>query len=149
MQIKIFTVPIVGSEAVNEELNAFLRGKKVLQVEQQLVQGTRGNYWSFCVRYLESQSTKIDTGKKQRKDYKRELSEAAFARFARFRAVRKDVAKADGIPPFAVFTDEELAGIAQLEELTPVTMKTVKGVGDKKVEKYADHLIRALQDEES
>jgi hypothetical protein len=31
MQIKIMTVPIVGGEAANEELNLLSRSKKVLQ----------------------------------------------------------------------------------------------------------------------
>ncbi|MEN0004008.1 MAG: hypothetical protein AAF798_07690 [Bacteroidota bacterium] len=37
MQFKIFSVPIVEGEAINEALNAFLRGNKILQVEQELI----------------------------------------------------------------------------------------------------------------
>lgn len=51
MQIKIFSVPAVGGEAINEDLNKFLRGHKILQVEQQLINEAGGAYWSFCVRY--------------------------------------------------------------------------------------------------
>jgi len=52
MQIKVFSVPVVSGEAVNDELNAFLRGNKILQVEQQLVASAEGTYWSFCIRYI-------------------------------------------------------------------------------------------------
>ena len=31
MQIKVFTIPVLGGERANEELNTFLRSKRVLQ----------------------------------------------------------------------------------------------------------------------
>jgi hypothetical protein len=34
MQIKLFTIPILGGEKLNEELNLFLRSKKVSSVCQ-------------------------------------------------------------------------------------------------------------------
>lgn len=148
MQIKIISVPIVGGEASNEELNAFLRSRKILQVEQQLIDRAGGAYWSFCIRYIDKQASQGSTERgREKKDYKRILSEEAFGRFSKFRAVRKQVAQDTGVPPFAVFTDEELAGLSELAELTPASMKTVKGVGDKKVEKYGDHFIKAAADE--
>jgi len=41
-----------------------------------------------------------------------------------------------------VFTDEELAGLAKLDSITEKTMLSVKGIGDKKVERFAKHFIR-------
>ena len=38
MQIKIFTIPIMGGELLVEEMNVFLRSKKVLQLKEHLVQ---------------------------------------------------------------------------------------------------------------
>lgn len=148
MQIKIISVPVVGGEAINEELNAFLRGNKILQVDQQLADRPGGACWTFCIRYVEKRAWQSDKPK-ERKDYKKALSKEAFDRFARYRAIRKEVAERDGVPAFAVFTDKELAGLAELEELTPAGMKTVKGIGDKKVEKYAERFIKAMKDEES
>ncbi len=40
MQIQIFTIPIIGGEQINDEMNRFLRTHKVLQTESQLVSGT-------------------------------------------------------------------------------------------------------------
>jgi superfamily II DNA helicase RecQ len=149
MQIKVFSVPVVGGEAVNDELNAFLRGNKILQVEQQLVASAEGTYWSFCIRYIGKSSGSDKTEKRVRKDYKKELSPKAFERFSILRKIRKQVAEEDGVPAFAVFTDEELAGLALLEEITPTNMKTVRGIGDKKVEKYAERFQKALKDASS
>jgi len=149
MEIKIFSVPVVGGEAINEELNAFLRGNKVLQVEQQLVTGAEGAYWSFCIRYIEKGSGSGKSQKRPRKDYKNELPPEVFERFSVLRKIRKQIAEEDSVPAFAVFSDEELAGLSQLADFSPTSMKSVKGIGDKKVEKYAERFQKALKDAES
>ena len=45
MQVKIFTIPIIGGERVNEEMNTFLRSKKVLQIEKEFLASSAA--WSF------------------------------------------------------------------------------------------------------
>ncbi len=149
MQIKVFSVPIVGGEAINEDLNKFLRGHKILQVEQQLVEPSGGAYWSFCVRYTDARPPDKVSKKKERKDYKEILSERDFIRFSRLRTIRLGIAKEDGVPAFAVFSDEELAGLAVLSNLTISSMQTVKGVGEKKVQKYGERFIKAVKNEKS
>lgn len=54
MQIKIFTIPIMGGEKLTEDLNAFLRSRKILQTESQLVQDGQGAFWCFCIKYIET-----------------------------------------------------------------------------------------------
>ena len=143
MQIKVIGVPVVGGEAVNEELNKFLRGHKILQVEQKQVTAAEGAYWSFCIRYTKAQLDK--KGKAvARKDYRDILPEEEFARFAKLRTIRLQMAKEDGVPAFAIFTNEELAGLAGLERITLADMRNVKGIGEKKTEKYGERLIKAL-----
>ena len=47
-----------------------------------------------------------------------------------------------------VFTNEELAELAKIEGLTEAKMKSVKGIGQKKVEKYGHHFLpKSPQDE--
>ncbi|MCC6414024.1 MAG: HRDC domain-containing protein [Saprospiraceae bacterium] len=139
MQIKLFSIPIHGGESIGEDLNAFLRSKKILQVEQHLVSLQDAAYWCFAVRYLESGGP--GELNKPRIDYKEVLDEATFARFSKLREIRKKVAQEEAIPAYAVFTDEELAGLAQLEKLTAETMRSIKGIGEKKVERYAKYFI--------
>ncbi len=40
-----------------------------------------------------------------------------------------------------VFTDEELAALAKLDELSHKKMLSIKGIGDKKVERFAERII--------
>lgn len=40
MQIRLFRIPAEGGDSLTEEMNAFLRSKKVLQVETQFESAT-------------------------------------------------------------------------------------------------------------
>ncbi len=69
------------------------------------------------------------------------MDEASFQRFSRMREIRKSLSLKNAIPAYAIFTDEELSELAKIEALTLAVMKSVKGVGEKKVEKYGMHFI--------
>ena len=79
--------------------------------------------------------------RKEKIDYKEILDEQTFARFAHLREARKLIANDESIPAYAVFTNEELAQIAALEEITEGSIASIKGIGDKRTEKYGQRLI--------
>jgi superfamily II DNA helicase RecQ len=68
-----------------------------------------------------------------------------FIRFARLRDLRRAIAQQEAIPAYAVFTDEELAGIAKLVEITVSSMGTVKGIGEKKAARYGQQIVNGMQ----
>lgn len=137
MQIRIFNIPIPDSEEMNSEMNRFLRSKKVLQTESHLVTSDGHAYWCFCIKYLDDTVKK----KRQKVDYREVLDKESFLRFSAMRKIRKQLAQDEGIPAYAIFTDEEMAGLAQVEILTAAAIRSVKGVGEKKVEKYGHHFL--------
>jgi superfamily II DNA helicase RecQ len=144
MQIKIYTIPIPGGESLTEDMNVFLRSKKILQVTDNVVSNDLGAHWCFCIKYLD------DAGSLQRQkvDYRYILDDASFQRFSRMREIRKELAKSEAIPAYNIFTDEELAGLAKIEDLTIASMRNVRGVGEKKVEKYgAKFVVASIENE--
>ncbi len=148
MQIRIFTIPVLGGEPLTEEMNVFLRSKKVLRVEEHLVGSEPdGACWCYSVRYVDD----VAAAERERVkvDYREVLEPAVFQRFSAMREIRKRVAQDDAVPPYAVFTDFELAELAKLETVTPEAMKNVKGIGDKKVEKYGQHFLSKPADEKT
>ncbi|MBC6995554.1 HRDC domain-containing protein [Neolewinella lacunae] len=148
MQIRIFSVPAWGNEAEEESLNKFLRGHRILQVEKQFIADGVNSHWCFCVEYLEgSEPIKRAGNKAARIDYREVLPPEAFARFARYREIRKTLAERDGVPPYAVFTDKELAEMAEVGLLTPAEIRSIEGVGEKKLAKYGEHFITKAEDE--
>lgn len=106
MQIKIFTIPILGGEQIIDEMNVFLRSKKVLQVREQFSSTeAEGSFWCLIVRYVDDVST---TDRERGKvDYQKVLDEEAFKRFLALKMIRRQVAQEDAVPPYAVFSDSE------------------------------------------
>jgi superfamily II DNA helicase RecQ len=149
MQIKLFTIPIASADNATEELNRFLKAHKVLEVENQLVSNEKGASWCFCVKFIEKGESVLITSSKKGKDYKNELDEATFKIFYKLREIRKNIAQEEAIPAFAICTDEELAGIAKLPQLTTTSLLTVKGFGAKKLEKYGERILQQLNQAES
>ncbi len=148
MQIKLFTIPIGDSGVALDEMNRFLRGNKILEVQNQLISNENGAYWCFCVHYIEK-ALGPAIHNKAKVDYKHVLDEVTFKKFSKLREIRKRAASDEGIPAFAVFTEEELAGLAKLDTITQKTMLSVKGIGDKKVERFAQHFINNLRLDET
>ena len=142
MQIKLFTIPIVGGEALVEEMNRFIRSEKVLHIESNFIDSGKGVFWCFCIRYLEN-SPVIQYGSKRKGkiDYKAILDKESFERFVNLREIRKRIANEEAIPAYAIFTNEELAELAKIEALTISKMKKIKGIGERKVDKYAQFFI--------
>jgi len=146
MQVRLFSIPVSDDGQAVDELNRFLRGCRVLEVEKHFVPDGASSCWCLCVTYLEDGGPKRSAAREKRRvDYKEVLSEQHFAVFARLRQCRKQIAQEDGIPAFAVFTDAQLAEMAQLEDLTAQSMQSVKGVGTGKIERYGERFVAALR----
>jgi len=142
LQVRIFNIPVSDDGTLTNAMNSFLSNHRVLEIEQHFYNGVEGFCWSFCVRYLNTLSgTKTQQQIKPKVDYKLVLTEPEFAVFSKLRECRKEIAANDSVPAYAVFTDEELSGIAKLPVLEAEKLISIKGIGDKKVEKYGHQLI--------
>lgn len=147
MQIKIFSVSVLGGEDEEERLNLFLRSHKVADVRRELVQTDSGCFWTFCISYMLGASPSLMSEKKEKTDYKQVLDEHSFSRFAKMREIRKQLAAEDAVPAYLVFTDAELAEFAKVERLTLGEMKKVNGVGEKRMEKYGEKFLSQYEKE--
>ena len=89
MQLKLFIVPVKNVNAAEAEMNAFLRGHRVLAVKKEFVADGENSFWTFCVEYLESAPAGSAplTGKAPRVDYKEVLKPEEFEVFSRLRPV--------------------------------------------------------------
>ena len=125
MAYRIFTIPIRCAEAAEAELNGFLRGHRVLSVERRWVDQGESSFWAFCVDYLESSGAPAPSASRDRDgqhrnkvDYRERLSPEDFAVFARLRDLRKEMAQAEAVPVYTVFTNEQLAQMVQARVTT-------------------------------
>lgn len=65
--------------------------------------------------------------------------------FARLRALRKELADADDVPPYVVFNDKTLAEMAQLMPTNDSEFLKVSGVGFTKLNKYGGEFLTAIR----
>lgn len=151
MQIKTFTLPISSENGEIEDFNKFLRTVRILELKKELVKIDCGIFWAVCVTYIPGQNL-IAQGLPQygkgKVDYKEILSEEYFERFCRLRKIRKSMAEEAAIPAYAVFTDAELAEMSKIDKLTISALKSIKGIGEKKIEKYGIAICQCMNNEE-
>lgn len=140
MQFKIYTIAALDGKTQEEEMNQFLRGHKIVSVDKHYSE--LSSSWNFCITYIENNVVAAGfPPKKEKIDYREVLDEATFARFAKLREARKQIATDEAIPAYSVFTNEELAEIAALEEFSAGSIKKINGIGEKRAEKYEQRLF--------
>ena len=143
MALKFFHVPCRGGASEEAELNRFLGGHRVLAVDRELAPDGAASYWALCVDFLETGTEAVVPGG-SKIDYKEILPPEQFTVFARLRQLRKDLAEKEGVPVYAVFTNEQLAGMVRQPCKTAADLRKIEGIGDARVEKYGAAMLAAL-----
>lgn len=112
MRFHFFTVDALAPAAGANELNAFCAQHRVAAVDKQFIAQGAHSYWLFCLTTVEADGAEraaAGGGKRARIDYREVLSEGDFAVYAELRELRKTIAEHDGLPIYALFTNEQLA----------------------------------------
>ena len=149
-QFNTFYIPMDDDGTMAERLNVFLRSHRVMSVRQRdFPEG-----WGFCVEWIDgavsASAARWDNAPYQREkvDYMKVLSPDEFKRFSEYRKRRKEIAEADGVKPFVVMTDAQMAELAKMENPTKADLKKIDGFGEARVEKYGERIL-AAKDAES
>ncbi|MBB4268005.1 HRDC domain-containing protein [Roseospira visakhapatnamensis] len=145
MRLRFFTIPAHGGDDAAEALNRFLAGHRVVAVDRSFIQDGRNSAWAVCVTIENGPAPQATAAKKPRVDYREVLNEQDFAVFARLRAVRKDLAEAEGIPAYAIFTNEQLADMVRRKVRSAGALREIDGVGEARVDKYAGSFLDVLR----
>ena len=66
------------------------------------------------------------------------------ALFEQLRALRREIAHDEGVPPYVVFSDATLREMARLRPRDEAELLDVKGVGEKKLARYGKRFLAAI-----
>jgi superfamily II DNA helicase RecQ len=146
MKFNFFSIPANNPEDAQRELNAFLNGHKIVTVEKNFVQDGMQSYWAICVSYLDHEKRTTVPGK-NKVDYREVLDDKDFAVFVKLRTLRKTLADREGIPAYALFTNEQLACMVQGKVTTVSGLSEIDGVGKGRLDKYGKSFLGILKDE--
>lgn len=145
MQMRFFQIPAFDADDANEELNKFLGAHRVVTVDRHFVADGINSSWAIAVTYVEGAA--LGNGKKRSKvDYREVLSGADFQVFAKLRELRKRQAAEDGCPIYAVFTNQQLAEIAEKRPESLDQLAAIDGVGLSRIEKHGEQVLALLNE---
>lgn len=147
MRFHFFTVDALAPAAGANELNAFCAQHRVAAVDKQFIAQGAHSYWLFCLTTVEADGAEraaASGGKRARIDYREVLSEGDFAVYAELRELRKTIAEHDGLPIYALFTNEQLAEMVTRRATTLAALGEIEGVGKARVEKYGELFVTLL-----
>lgn len=159
MSQHFFAIPALNGDAEAEVLNTWLRTQRALQVERHLVADGARSFWAICVTVAEGPGplpTSLKRGGREhgaglepndrRIDYKTVLSPADFDLFSALRAWRKKAAEQEGVPLYALFSNQQLAAFAEQRCNSLAALHKVEGVGDARVQRYGAALLAELRE---
>jgi superfamily II DNA helicase RecQ len=123
-----------------------MRGHRVVAVDRRWVDLGQDSFWSICIDYLDGDGATraAQRAKSAAKDYKELLSADDFAVFAKLRDLRKEVAQAEAVPVYTIFTNEQLATMVQNRVRDKAGLEAIAGVGDGRIEKYGPRFLACL-----
>jgi len=149
MKFKFFSIPVASPEAAEADLNRFLGAHCVSQIERHYTPEGAGSFWAVCVTWLEAGEAQgaaaPDAARRGRIDYREVLEADEFALYDRLRTLRKQSAEAEGLPPFAVFTNEQLADMVRRRVGTLADLGRIDGIGEARLTRYGASFLEVLR----
>jgi superfamily II DNA helicase RecQ len=147
MPLKFFVVPECDPGEAEAEVNAFLGRHRVVAIDRRWVEQGGSSFWAICVDHFSpgaGDGRRPGGFSRNRIDYKQVLSPAEFIAFSRLRDLRKQIAQAEAVPVYAVFTNEQLAQAVQQRCRSAGDLERIDGIGKARIEKHAPQILAIL-----
>jgi superfamily II DNA helicase RecQ len=150
LQYKFFIIRAQNPDATEAEFNRFLRTVRVLSIDRKFVEKGENSFWALAVAYLKDSKTSTGSdasipGRSRKIDYRELLSPEDFTLFAKLRDWRKAVGEKEAVPLYTIFTNEQLARIAQQKIKTLEELSALSGIGNARMKKYGGDVLAVIQ----
>ena len=145
MQFDFFQIPSQTPAVAAEELNKFLNSHRIVNVEKHFHANGGEAYWSFCVTWVEQRKPQLSDRSTSKVDYREVLNTSQFTVFSDLRQLRKKLAEEDGVPVYAVATNQQLAEMVQQKVFSITELQKIGGFGKSKVDRYGEALLNLLK----
>ena len=150
--LHFFAIPALDAQAAQDELNQFLAQHRVVTIEKQWLVAGSDSHWAVCVTVAAGPgplpaALKLPVskgGRTDKVDYREVLPPDEFAVFAVLRSLRQTMASQEGVPPYALFTNEQLADMARQRPHSLEALRAINGVGDARAGKYGAAFLNIL-----
>jgi superfamily II DNA helicase RecQ len=147
-QFASFFISPFGEPTVCDELNKFLRSRRIVNVEKRLIDSERGTGWLFLVEYGEELKSQ-QPGGNARIDYRETLTQQEYVLFDKLRELRKTISEKQGVPVYAIFTNEQLANMAKSPPGSIKDFHSYSGVGEGRIKQYGEAFLGLFMNNQS
>ena len=150
LQQVFFYIPAKEPEEAQEKMNNFLKTVVVDNIQREFVFDGNSSYWCVAVEYMtesKRKSSKKSDSDKEWIDYKDVLPPDAFSLYLKLKKWRNDEADRKGCAAYHIFKNEHLAAIAKDKIVSKSKMSEIKGVSEKRLEKYANAAIDIVKED--
>jgi superfamily II DNA helicase RecQ len=146
-QVKFFKVRLAPSELKADEswLNQFLASARTRKIIPSLVQTPREAFWSVYVEF-DGDANDDQARKPASKPQVTEsaLSDSERALFVALKEWRARKSAELGLPSYVIFHNRHLLAMARTVPTSASDLAAIPGVGDAKIRKYADEVLRVV-----
>jgi superfamily II DNA helicase RecQ len=142
IMLRIFTVEYdpIKKSFDDSALSTFLAGKSVISIEKRFFKQNSRFFWTFAIEY----ETDKAGGSK---DIELE-SDAQKGLFLALKEWRNELAAEKGVPPYLLFTNNQLRQIAIAQPKTPEELKNIQIISNKKAQDYAEPVLKIISEQE-
>jgi len=135
-------------EGFNDSLlSESLSDKEIIAWKGELIERKNRPYWTIILEYNplgDSEITTVSKSEAKHDSYKSILSEDDWPVFEKLREWRKEKSKEEGVPPFILFTNTQLAKIAVTSPTSLNSLQAIKGIGEAKRTKYGKEVLSVV-----
>lgn len=96
--------------------------------------------------FIPSGKTGFSDDEKKHKTGKTTLSEKDQELHENLRQLRKKLAEEKNVPPYIIFGDKTLEQLVLQKPLSDFELEDIYGLGERKIEKYGEFIVRAIED---
>lgn len=144
-QFMTFFVSPFSEPSSHAELNNFLKSHRIINVEKRLIDGERGTGWVFLVEYSDNEGSKTNYTMSAKIDWRDVLNPTQFAVYDLLRKKRKEIGDKTKIPLYGIFSNEQLALMAQTLPKTKDEFIKIKGVSEQKFKQFGEQFIKVIE----
>jgi superfamily II DNA helicase RecQ len=148
--LKIFTLKYEErTESINDGvMSNFLADKEILRWVSHFIERKNEYFWTVLVEYRPAAILQAEPARKTEKgrdeSYKELLTENDWPLFNVLREWRAERSKEEGIPPYVICTNLQLAKITVTRPSSLNALQGIEGIGKSKLEKYGKAILKIL-----
>lgn len=128
----------------DEEVREFMKDKELISVHDYFFVKNNIPYLTFVLKYFPHRAEvdqKLAPKGKRDESWRSSLSEKDMGLFNLLRDWRSQRCKKDGLPPYVLFTNQQLAMIVKKRPQSQTELMQINGIGNGKAQKFGEEIL--------